>query len=193
MFYSIHYITASKKTKEIKMKRIILALVILSLGVCLSAQDKDLWTADNFSGLKFRSIGPAFMSGRIADIAIHPENESIWYIAVGSGGVWKTENAGNTWIPLFDKESCYSTGCITLDPQNPSVVWLGTGENVGGRHVSFGDGIYKSADGGATWSNMGLKIQNIFLRSSYIRLTVILCGLLLKVLFGVKAVSGVST
>ena len=139
------------------MKRIILALVILSLGVCLSAQDKDLWTADNFSGLKFRSIGPAFMSGRIADIAIHPENESIWYIAVGSGGVWKTENAGNTWIPLFDKESCYSTGCITLDPQNPSVVWLGTGENVGGRHVSFGDGIYRSADGGATWSNMGLK------------------------------------
>ena len=139
------------------MKRIILALVILSLGVCLSAQDKDLWTADNFSGLKFRSIGPAFMSGRIADIAIHPENESIWYIAVGSGGVWKTENAGNTWTPLFDKESCYSTGCITLDPQNPSVVWLGTGENVGGRHVSFGDGIYRSADGGATWSNMGLK------------------------------------
>ncbi len=139
------------------MKSIILSLVILSLVTTLSAQDKDLWTADNFSGLKFRSIGPAFMSGRIADIAIHPENESIWYIAVGSGGVWKTENAGNTWTPLFDNESCYSTGCITLDPQNPSVVWLGTGENVGGRHVSFGDGIYKSVDGGATWFNMGLK------------------------------------
>ncbi|MBS2212295.1 glycosyl hydrolase [Carboxylicivirga mesophila] len=96
------------------------------------------------------------MSGRIADIAIHPTNPNIWYVAVGSGGVWKTVNAGTTWQPIFDKQSVYSTGCITIDPNNHHVIWLGTGENVGGRHVSFGDGIYKSEDDGATWTNIGL-------------------------------------
>ena len=110
-----------------------------------------------FDGLKLRSVGPAFTSGRIADIAIHPDNDNVWYVAVGSGGVWKTMNAGITWKPIFDHESVYSTGCITLDPNNPSTVWLGTGENVGGRHVGFGDGIYKSTDGGLSWINMGLK------------------------------------
>ncbi|GIR17983.1 MAG: hypothetical protein CM15mP32_1700 [Flavobacteriaceae bacterium] len=80
------------------------------------------------SGFSFRSVGPAFMSGRIADIAIDPTNENVWYVAVGSGGTWKTTNAGTTWTPLTDDESFYSTGCITLDPNNSSVVWLGTGE-----------------------------------------------------------------
>lgn len=110
-----------------------------------------------FSGLKFRNIGPAFMSGRIADIAIHPNNNNIWYVAVGSGGVWKTMNSGTTWNPIFDKYDVYSTGCITVDTNNPHRVWLGTGENVGGRHVGIGDGIYKSENDGATWKNMGLK------------------------------------
>ena len=110
-----------------------------------------------FMGIKMRNIGPAFMSGRIADIAIHPENEHVWYVAVGSGGVWKTKNAGITWKPVFDNHRSYSTGCITIDPNNPHIIWLGTGENVGGRHVGYGDGIYKSDDGGATWKNMGLK------------------------------------
>ena len=106
---------------------------------------------------KFRNIGPAFLSGRIADIVFHPENDNIWYVAVGSGGVWKTENAGTTWTPLFDQQASYSTGCISLDPQNPSTVWVGTGENVGGRHVAYGDGIYRSKDGGKNWENLGLK------------------------------------
>ena len=97
------------------------------------------------------------MSGRIADIAIHPNNENTWYVAVGSGGVWKTENAGTTWTPVFDKQSSYSIGCVTVDPNNPHVVWVGTGENVGGRHMGYGDGIYKSEDGGLTWHNMGLE------------------------------------
>ncbi|MGB0525706.1 MAG: WD40/YVTN/BNR-like repeat-containing protein [Flammeovirgaceae bacterium] len=109
------------------------------------------------NNLKFRSIGPAFMSGRIADMAIDPTNENVWYVAVGSGGVWKTVNAGTTFKPIFDKQSVYSIGCITLDPNNPYTVWVGTGENVGGRHAGFGDGIYRSLDGGATWENMGLK------------------------------------
>ena len=75
-------------------------------------------------GFRFRNIGPAFLSGRIADIVFHPDNENVWYVAVGSGGVWKTENAGTTWTPLFDQQSSYSTGCITLDPQNPATVWV---------------------------------------------------------------------
>lgn len=110
-----------------------------------------------FDSLEFRSIGPAFMSGRIADLAIDPTNENIWYVAVGSGGVWKTVNAGTTFKPVFDDQPVYSIGCITLDPNNPHIVWVGTGENVGGRHAGFGDGIYRSLDGGVSWENMGLK------------------------------------
>ncbi|QIE58428.1 glycosyl hydrolase [Rasiella rasia] len=109
------------------------------------------------SGLKFRSIGPAFMSGRISDVVIHPTNENIWYVAVGSGGVWKTTNAGTTWQPIFDDQPTYSIGAVTLDPNTPSIVWVGSGEDSGGRHVGYGDGVYKSTDGGATWQNMGLK------------------------------------
>jgi len=63
-----------------------------------------------------RNVGPAFLSGRIADIAVHPNNESVWYVAVGSGGVWKTENAGTTWTPIFDDQPTYTTGCVTLTP-----------------------------------------------------------------------------
>lgn len=141
------------------------ALFTLSLLVLLPAQGqrrvpnaaKDTLKTDHLNGLKFRSIGPAFMSGRIADAVIHPTKPGTWYVAVGSGGVWKTVNAGTTWTPLFDGQPSYSIGCITLDPQDPEVVWVGTGENVGGRHVGFGDGIYRSADGGKTWKNMGLK------------------------------------
>ncbi len=111
----------------------------------------------NLSGLKMRSIGPAFASGRIADIAVHPQNDNVWYVATGSSGVWKTKNAGTTWSSIFEGQGSYSTGCVTIDPNNNSTVWIGTGENVGGRHVAFGDGIYKSEDDGATWKNMGLK------------------------------------
>lgn len=109
-----------------------------------------------YTGLKLRNIGPAFASGRIADIAIHPDNDNVWYVAVGSGGVWKTKNAGNTWQPIFDDQAVYSTGCVTIDASNPSTVWVGSGENVGGRHVGFGDGVYKSTDEGQSWKNMGL-------------------------------------
>lgn len=116
----------------------------------------DTVSAAIYAGLKFRSIGPAFMSGRIADIAVHPQNNNIWYVAVGSGGVWKTLNSGTTWTPVFDSQKSYSIGCVTIDPSNPKVVWVGTGENIGGRHVGYGDGIYRSDDGGMTWKNMGL-------------------------------------
>ncbi|MDA9563054.1 glycosyl hydrolase [Flavobacteriales bacterium] len=129
----------------------------LFLCITISLQSQDVTISDtSLTGLEFRSIGPAFMSGRIADIAIHPQNDNVWFIAVGSGGVWRTKNSGITWDPVFDKEKVYSTGCVTIDPNQPTTVWVGTGENVGGRHISFGDGIYKSMDGGTTWKNMGL-------------------------------------
>ncbi len=110
-----------------------------------------------FSGLAMRSIGPAFMSGRIADIVIDPTDPSTWYVGVGSGGVWKTDNAGTTWTPVFDDQGSYSIGCIALDPSNSNTVWVGTGENVSGRHVGYGDGIYRSRDGGMSWDKMGLE------------------------------------
>lgn len=122
-------------------------------------EKKDTEEQVSLSGLKFRNIGPAFASGRIADIAIHPQNNNVWYVAVGSGGVWKTSNSGVTWNSVFEGQGSYSTGCVTIDPSVNSTVWVGTGENVGGRHVGFGDGIYKSMDDGATWKNMGLKFS----------------------------------
>lgn len=145
---------------NIVTRLIICSFFFLIITNAISAQENDkdtLFSDKTFSGLKLRSVGPALMSGRIADIAINPNDPNQWYIAVGSGGVWKTNNAGTTWKPLFDGESSYSIGCITLDPQNPFVVWVGTGENVGGRHVGYGDGIYRSLDGGDSWKNMGLK------------------------------------
>ncbi|MEO0631060.1 MAG: glycosyl hydrolase, partial [Planctomycetota bacterium] len=113
--------------------------------------------AATFEGLALRSIGPALMSGRVADLAVHPTDQSTWYVAVGSGNLWKTTNAGTTWNPIFDDQGSYSIGCVTLDPNNPETVWVGTGEDVSGRHVGYGDGVYRSRDGGKSWENLGLK------------------------------------
>lgn len=135
----------------------LLFTTVFTFSLLILSAQSNTSEADILNGFKFRSIGPAFMSGRIADIAIDQNDESIWYVAVGSGNVWKTTNNGTTWKPIFDNQSVYSTGCITIDPSNSSTVWLGTGENVGGRHVSWGDGVYKSTDGGNSWNNMGLK------------------------------------
>ncbi|MBN1301851.1 MAG: glycosyl hydrolase [Melioribacteraceae bacterium] len=146
-------------------KRFLSVLFIITLfavnTITAKENKKDtLLTSSTFAGLELRNIGPAFMSGRIADIAIDPNNRNAWYVAVGSGGVWKTVNAGITWEPVFDKQSVYSIGCVTIDPNNTNIVWVGTGENVGGRHVAYGDGVYLSKDGGKSWTNMGLKESN---------------------------------
>jgi photosystem II stability/assembly factor-like uncharacterized protein len=108
-------------------------------------------------GLRFRSIGPALTSGRISDVAIDPSNKKIWYVATAAGGVWKSVNAGLTFTPVFDGEGSYSTGAIAIDPKNPNVIWVGSGENNAQRVVAYGDGIYKSIDGGRSWKNVGLK------------------------------------
>ena len=108
-------------------------------------------------GLRFRSIGPALASGRISEFAVDPENPKRYFVAVSSGGVWRTVNAGNTFEPVFDKEGSYSIGTIAMDPNNSNVIWVGTGENNNQRSVAYGDGIYKSVDGGNSWRNMGLQ------------------------------------
>jgi photosystem II stability/assembly factor-like uncharacterized protein len=112
---------------------------------------------DTLSGLKFRSIGPAFTSGRIADFAVNQKNTSEWYVAVASGNVWKTVNNGTTFDPVFENYGAYSIGTVVIDPNNPNVVWIGTGERNSQRSLGYGDGVYKSIDGGKSWKNMGLK------------------------------------
>ena len=134
------------------------AAVVLLLAPALAfAQDEGPLTESTFAGLELRTNGPAFMSGRIADIVIHPENHNVWYVAVGSGGVWKTTNSGTTWSSIFDGQDSYSIGALAMDPSNPNTIWVGTGENVGGRHVGYGDGVYVSHDGGQSWDNVGLE------------------------------------
>jgi photosystem II stability/assembly factor-like uncharacterized protein len=123
----------------------------------ITAQTQSPEPASLGSSLTLRSIGPAFMSGRISDVEVHPKDRSTWYIAAGSGGVWKTTNAGTTFSPIFDDQPSYSIGEITIDPSRPEIVWVGTGENVSGRHVGWGDGVYKSRDAGSTWQRMGLQ------------------------------------
>ncbi|MBM3839885.1 MAG: glycosyl hydrolase [Verrucomicrobia bacterium] len=120
-----------------------------------SADSED--PAKIFAGLKLRLVGPALMSGRIGDFAVNPKNPHEYYVAVASGGVWKTVNGGHTFTPIFDKQGAYSIGCVALDPNNVNAVWVGAGENNSQRSVGWGDGIYRSLDGGKHWQNLGLK------------------------------------
>ncbi len=118
---------------------------------------RDPMSTPTFNGLRFRSIGPAFTSGRVIGFAVDPNNSAHYFVASASGGVWKTVNNGTTWTPVFDREGSYSIGAIALDPKNPLTVWVGSGENNSQRSVSYGNGLYRSDDGGKTWKNVGLK------------------------------------
>jgi len=145
------------------MKNIkIILLFLLSLQFILIAEEKEAeennspWQSSTFAGLKFRSIGPAYTSGRIADFAVNPNNHSEYYVGVACGNIWKTTNSGVTWKPVFEKYGSYSIGALAMDPNNPNVVWAGTGENNHQRALGYGDGVYKTLDGGETWENMGL-------------------------------------
>ena len=109
------------------LKPKVLWVFVLLISVSLQAQEISDKT---FNGLKLRNIGPAFTSGRIADIAMHPDNENIWYVAVGSGGVWKTTNSGTTWEPIFDDAPVQSIGAIKINQKNPMDIWVGTGEEI---------------------------------------------------------------
>lgn len=138
------------------MKRFFLFLVVVALAVRAHAAAPS-YDEKSFSGLELRGIGPALVSGRIVDIAVDPRDARTWFLAVASGGVWKTTNGGVTFAPVFDGEASFSIGCVTIDPNDSLVVWVGSGENNSQRSVSWGDGVYKSADGGKSWENVGLK------------------------------------
>ena len=148
------------------MKKLIYLVMAMLLTLTVVAQKKSKNSDSEESkspleelsiGLKFRNVGPAITSGRISDFAVNPDNPKEYYVAVSSGGVWKTNNGGTTYKPIFDSQGSYSTGVVTMDPNNPNVIWVGTGENNNQRSVAYGDGVYKSVDGGASWKNMGLK------------------------------------
>ena len=158
------------KTNFIGMMMSILAIVIMIFADDAYAQKpktkkddakqeakSDTLKSSSFGGLKWRSIGPSFTSGRIADFAVNPNNHSEWFVAAASGHVWKTTNNGTTFDPVFDGQKSYSIGVVVIDPNNTNVVWVGTGENNHQRALGYGDGVYKSNDGGKSWKNMGLK------------------------------------
>ncbi len=131
--------------------------MFFSLAV-LAAEPGAVATPEHpLAAIPLRSIGPALTSGRVADFAFHPLQREVFYVAMASGGVWKTVNDGTTWEQVFSKEGSYATGVVTLDPANPDIVWVGTGENNAQRSVGYGDGVYRSLDGGHSWQNMGLK------------------------------------
>ena len=146
-------------------RALLLAVVVVALtSNSVLSQDSDAKKTEQpeissgmFSNLRFRNIGPALMSGRIIDIAVDPEKRSTWYVAAASGGVWKTTNAGVTWKPIFDGYGSYSIGCVTIDPHDRFTIWVGTGENNSQRSVGYGDGLYKSTDGGQSFKKVGLE------------------------------------
>lgn len=138
---------------RIRLLRAVLFCAIAWSTGALAQSDDD----NPLTELALRHIGPAITSGRISDFAFHPDRKHEYFAATASGNLWKTENDGITWEALFEGESSYSIGVVTLDPNDPLVVWVGTGENNAQRSVAFGDGVYKSEDGGKSWENMGLK------------------------------------
>jgi len=147
------------------MKRFTLFILVIFLFASFPAAAKeekpdkaeDFLSSGTFSGLKFRSIGPAFTAGRIADFAVNPHNQKEYFVGVACGGVWKTVNSGITYTPVFDKYGSYSIASVVIDPNNTNVVWIGTGEYNSQRAIGYGDGVYRSEDGGKSWKNMGLK------------------------------------
>jgi photosystem II stability/assembly factor-like uncharacterized protein len=144
------------------MKRIhiVIALSVLALSVTTGAwqtqSGADRLTAEVFEGLELRSIGPSVVTGRVADFDVDPRNSSVYWVATAAGGLWKSENRGVTFTPVFDRGGSFNLCCVKVDPKNSNVVWLGTGENSNPRSSMYGDGIYKTTDGGKTWARSGL-------------------------------------
>jgi hypothetical protein len=136
--------------------KILTFILIITLGTILNGFAQDL-SSRTFADLKLRNIGPATMSGRIVDLAVLESDPYTMYVASATGGVWKTTNNGVTFNPVFENEATHSVGDIALHQIYPDFVWVGTGERANRQSSSWGDGVYKSNDGGKTWKNVGLK------------------------------------
>ena len=136
------------------------AFVAVALGLAASGNQlfgQSTPIADEFAGLQFRSIGPASMSGRVADFAVYEANPAVYYVGTAHSGVWKTTSNGALFEPLFQDQGLISIGDVTVSQKDPNLVWVGTGESNNRQSTSWGDGVYKSTDGGRTWRSMGLK------------------------------------
>ena len=140
--------------RQLSLPRFLIAATLL---VPCSADGQGSLDASRLEGIAWRSIGPGFVTGRIADVEIDPRNTNVWYVASAFGGLWKTENRGVSFSPIFDKGPSFNLCCVVIDPKDSDVLWLGTGENHSQRSAHFGDGVYKSTDAGKTWSRMGLE------------------------------------
>jgi photosystem II stability/assembly factor-like uncharacterized protein len=142
------------------MKRRILLMVCavaMAVSAIVSGQGGSALSEQTLKGLELRSIGPGFTTGRVQDVEIDPKNPNTWYVVAAFGGLWKTENRGVTFTPIFDDGGSFTLCCIAIDPKDSNVLWLGTGENTSQRSAHFGDGVYKSTDAGKTWKRMGLE------------------------------------
>ena len=146
------------------LKRVCVRSIIFAVAVILAAsgivfgQNGKMKPEDvALKNLQWRSIGPAIMGGRIDDFAVVDGNPSVFYVGAATGGVWKTTNAGTTFEPIFDEQGSTSIGDICIAPSDPNIVWVASGEPNNRQSSSWGDGIYRSLDGGKTWQNMGLK------------------------------------
>ena len=138
--------------KYFNVKFFLFLAIWLSLAMVAEAKKekktkKDEIKSSVFSGLKWRSIGPALTSGRIADLAVNPDNPAEYYVGAASGHIWKTTDNGTTFKPVFDHYGAYAIGCLAMDPNNHNVVWAGTGENNHQRALGYGNGVYKTEDG----------------------------------------------
>jgi photosystem II stability/assembly factor-like uncharacterized protein len=134
---------------------VFLVAAIVGAGQVPSGSDR--LTADFFKSMELRSLGPSLMTGRVADVQVDPKNQDVYYVVAGAGGLWKSENRGITFTPIFDEGGSFSLACVVIDPKNSNVLWLGTGENSNPRAAMFGDGVYKSTDAGKTWARVGLE------------------------------------
>jgi photosystem II stability/assembly factor-like uncharacterized protein len=137
------------------MGRYALAFAVLALPALSSAYGPT--ATDLLRMVEFRSLGPAVSGGRIVDLEVHPSQLHTIYAAAASGGLWRSDNNGTTWNPIFEREGTISIGDVAIAPSNPNVIWIGTGEHNNQRSALFGDGVYKSVDGGKTWQNMGIR------------------------------------
>src|SRR5262249_26791199 len=146
------------KKSEARMKNLILAflLIIVALPPAVRGAAPDAKEAAALTNLKWRSIGPANMGGRVTDIVGIPGDPFTFYVGGANGGIFKTTNGGTTFKALFQDQAVLSVGAIALAPSDANVIWLGTGEGDPRNSASFGNGVYRSTDAGETWTHLGL-------------------------------------
>src|SRR6476660_9124559 len=143
-----------KRVQVVVFSACLMLTVTIGFG---QGQGANRMTAEVFKGLELRGLGPTLSTGRVADVEVDPNNPTRYFVASAVGGLWKSDNRGNTWRSVFDNGGSFNLCCVVVDPKNSDIVWLGTGENSNPRSSTYGDGLYKSTDGGETFTRIGLE------------------------------------